>query len=127
VLILAREFATRLATPMLIADADGSVVFYNEPAEDVLGVPYAEGGEITAAEWESTFQVEDADGKAMPLERMPAGIALLERRPAHGDVTITGRDGVKRALAVTAFPLFAREEEFIGAVAIFWQDDDAAA
>jgi hypothetical protein len=58
---------------------------------------------------------------------MPAGIALLERRPAHGDVRITGQDEVRRALAVTAFPLFAREDEFVGAVAIFWQDPDADA
>jgi hypothetical protein len=37
VLILARGFAEQLATPMLIADAAGRLVFYNEPAEETIG------------------------------------------------------------------------------------------
>jgi hypothetical protein len=35
---------------------------------------------------------------------------------------ITGVDGVEREVAVTAFPLFAHADEFIGIVAIFWRE-----
>ncbi len=121
VLIVAREFASKLATATFIADADGNLVFYNEPAEDLLGRTFAEAGEMSAAEWAGVFAVEDLDGSPLPLERIPAGIALFERRPVHRDVRITGLDGVKREISVTAFPLLARAHELVGVVAIFWE------
>ena len=52
---------------------------------------------------------------------MPGGIALLERRPAHRSLRITGLDGERREIAVTAFPLLARPDELVGVVAIFWE------
>jgi PAS domain-containing protein len=121
VLILTRELATNLATAMFITDADGNLVFYNEPAERILGRPFAAAGEIAPSEWQTTFAVESLDGKPLPLEEMPSGIAFLERRAAHGDLRITGLDGTKHELSVTAFPLFKRGQEFLGMVAIFWE------
>ena len=121
ILILAREFASKLATATFIADADGNLVFYNEATEDLLGRTFAEAGEMSATEWAELFEVEELDGSPMPLERMPAGIALLERRPAHHDFRITGLDGVKREISVTAFPLLAQADELVGVVAIFWK------
>jgi hypothetical protein len=52
---------------------------------------------------------------------MPGGIAFTERRPAHGNLCITGLDGVKRDIATTAFPLFGPDEEFHGIMVIFWE------
>jgi len=121
VLILTRELATNLSTPMFVADAEGSLVFYNEPAERILGRSFAEAGEIQASEWENLFTVESLDGRPMPLEQMPSGIAFLERRAAHGALRITGLDGKKHELSVTAFPLFKRGRQFLGMVAIFWE------
>ena len=37
-------------------------------------------------------------------------------------IRITSTDGVERNVAVTAFPLFAHAEEFVGIVAIFWRE-----
>jgi PAS domain-containing protein len=121
VLILAREFASNLATPTLIADADGTLVFYNEAAEEVVGHSFAESGEIPMDEWTSSFAPRDAQGRPLPPERRPARIALDERRAAHERFRITSRDGVDRDVAVTAFPLFAHADEFVGVVAIFWR------
>jgi PAS domain-containing protein len=121
ILILAREFASKLATPMFIADAGGDVVFYNEAAEQVLGRPFVEGMAMSADEWVSLFDLESLEGEPMELTKMAAGVALLERRPAHGALRITGLDGQRRTVAVTAFPLFARADEFVGMVAIFWE------
>jgi PAS domain-containing protein len=121
VLILAREFASKLATPMFIADAAGDLVFYNEPAEVVLGRSFAEAGELRAAEWQSVFTVEHIDGRPMALDENPAGIALREQRPAHQSLRIVALDGTRRTLSVTAFPLFAHAGEFVGMVAIFWE------
>jgi PAS domain-containing protein len=124
-LILARELASQLATATFIADASGSLVFYNERAEEILGRTFAEAGTMPAEGWGSQFLLEDLDGSPLPLDRMPAGIALMERRPAHGKLWMTGLDGERRLLSVTAVPLFSSPTEFVGMVAVFWQEPTA--
>jgi PAS domain-containing protein len=122
VLILAREFASKLATPMLISDAGGNLVFFNEPAARVLGRTFAQVGELPASRWAELFETEELDGSPVPLERMPAGIALMEARPAHHRFAIRGLDGVRRVISVTAFPLLASADDVVGVVAIFWEE-----
>lgn len=122
VLILAREFASNLATPTLIADAEGRVVFYNEAAEEVIGRPFAEIGEVPVDELGASFSPRTQDGEPLPQERLPARIALNERRAAHQRVVVTSRDGAEREVSVTAFPLFAHADEFVGMVTIFWRE-----
>jgi PAS domain-containing protein len=36
-LILARELASNVATPFLVLDADGTLIFFNERAEQIIG------------------------------------------------------------------------------------------
>ncbi|HEU6444267.1 MAG TPA: PAS domain-containing protein [Gaiellaceae bacterium] len=122
VLILAREFASNLATPMLIADADGRLVFFNEAAEEVVGHPFAEVGELPIHEWTTSFEPRTHESEPLPAEERPVGIAFGERRAAHQRFVITSRDGVERQVSVTAFPLFAHADEFVGVVAIFWRE-----
>jgi PAS domain-containing protein len=120
-LILARELATNASTPMFIADAEGTLVFYNEPAERILGRPFAAAGEINASDWENVFEVETLDGQPMPLDQMPSGIAFLERRASSGPVRIKSLDGKTHNLETTAFPLFKRGRDFVGVVVLFWE------
>jgi PAS domain-containing protein len=123
VLILAREFASNLATPTLIADDRGWVVFYNEAAEAIFGRSFAEADEMPLDEWSASFEPRLLEtGEPIPRERRPTRIAFDERRAAHEKVRITGRDGVERNIAVTAFPLFAHADEFVGVVVIFWRE-----
>jgi len=121
VLILARELASNCATPMFVVDPDGDLVFFNEPAERVLGRTFAETGVLTREEWGTMFSPVAEDGHAVPIEKLPLNIALREMVPGHLAFGITGLDGERRDIAVTAFPLFARANEFVGAVAIFWE------
>ena len=102
-------------------------MFYNEAAEAILGRTFAEAGSMPAGGWTSQFLLEELDGTPMPLEHMPAGIALLEQRPAHGKLWMTGLDGERRKLSITAVPLFASATECVGIIALFWQTapDDA--
>jgi PAS domain-containing protein len=123
VLILAREVASNLATPTLIADDQGQLVFYNEAAEEIIGRRFAETGEMPIDEFTALFAPRTRDSEdALPPERRPARIALDERRAAHEQFRITSLDGAERNVAVTAFPLFAHADEFIGIVAIFWRE-----
>jgi PAS domain-containing protein len=121
VLILAREFASTLAMPMFVADAEGNLVFYNEPAEEILGKSYAEMGEISAEEWTKLFNPQDLGGQPLAFTERPTGIALTERRPAHAQMQITAFDEQVREISVTALPLFAHEDEFVGVLAVFWE------
>lgn len=122
VLILAREFASNLATPTLIADAQGKLVFYNEAAESVVGRPFAEVGEMPLDEWTASFDPRTTDSEPLTPERRPTRIALDQRRAVHENLRIKSADGVEREVAVTAFPLFAHADEFVGIVAIFWPE-----
>jgi len=121
VLILAREFASNLATPIYIADADETLVYFNEPAEKIAGRSFAETGELPVSEWARMLAPRSADGRELRREEMPGGIAFAERRPAHSTMCITGLDGKQREIATTAFPLFGPDDEFHGIMVIFWE------
>ena len=120
-LILAREFASNLATPIYIADANERLVYFNEPAEQIAGRSFAETGEIPIREWVEMLSPSTSDGEPMQREETPGGIAFAERRPAHGNLCVTGLDGIRRDIATTAFPLFGPDEEFHGIMVIFWE------
>jgi PAS domain-containing protein len=123
VLILAREFASNLATPTLITDERGYLVYYNEAAEQLIGRSFSEVGEMRIDEWSAQFSPRSIEtDEPIPLERRPTGIALNERRAAHERIRITSVDGVDREDALTAFPLFAHTDELVGTVTIFWRE-----
>ncbi len=120
-LILARELASNLSTPMLIADERGELVFYNEAAEAVVGRRFSEVAEMPLEEWLQAFEPRTLTSEPLPPERRPAQIAFVERRAAHEEYLVTSADGVEREIEVTAIPLFAHMDEFVGVIAIFWR------
>jgi PAS domain-containing protein len=119
-LIRARAVAANLALPIAVLDPAGTIVFYNRAAEAILGTAFEEAGELSSRDWAHQFEPQLADGTPVPIRELPGGVALLDRRPHHLNVYYTGRDGVRREVAITAFPLMGREEELFGAFAIFW-------
>jgi PAS domain-containing protein len=121
VMILARDLTSRLAMPAFVVDAEGTLAYFNEAAEPVLGRTYAEAGELLAGEWASEWKPTDLEGTPVSLEELPLGIAFREGRPAHRAIRITGGDGVDREIEVTAFPLCSRRDQILGAVALFWE------
>jgi PAS domain-containing protein len=123
VLILARDFASRLATAVFLVDSQGGLIYYNEAAERVLGRPYVEGTSMDAAEWSTAFQPMEEDGTKLPWEGTPLGVAIVRGEPDHRHLWIEGSDGVRRAIEATAFPLFAHADDMVGAVAIFWEPE----
>lgn len=121
VLIVARSFATKLATPTLIADARGDLVFFNEAAAEVIGRSYLDIGRLPASRWQELFQPRTFDAQPLSVEQTPSGIALLERRPVNGSFAFRGLDGREREITVTAFPLLSHPDEVVGVMSIFWE------
>jgi PAS domain-containing protein len=126
-LILARELASNLSTPMFLMDAGGTLVFYNDAAELLIGRPFAELGEIPSEEFGHVLELRDSDGNPLRRRDTPAGIAFFERRPAHLRLSATGYDGIRRLVEATAYPLFGAQGEMHGVVNVFWQSPTDAA
>jgi PAS domain-containing protein len=120
-LILARELAAHLATPLFLIDAAGTLVYYNEAAELLIGRPFAEVGEKPALEFGEQLQLADAEGRPLPRRETPAGIAFIQRRPAHRVITATAYDGARRKVEATAYPLFGATDELHGVLTVFWE------
>jgi PAS domain-containing protein len=120
-LILARELASNLATPMFLMDPGGMLVFYNDAAAMLLGKPFAELGEIPSGEFGTALQLATPDGEPVRRRDSPSGIAYYERRPAHMTLLATAFDGVRREYEATAYPLLGGNGEMHGVVAVFWQ------
>jgi hypothetical protein len=120
-IILARHLSEYLALPMFVVDPQGNMLFYNEPAELVLGVRYNETGAMPAEKWATMFQPVDWHGNPIEPEGLPLMIATLKRQPAHRSLSIRGLDGVVRPIEVTAIPLVGQAGRFLGAMAIFWE------
>lgn len=121
-LILARELAVNLATPMWIFDEDGELVYFNEHVAELLGAPSDIG--VARLEELGTFQPTDLDGTPIPMDELPSAIAIKKRMPAHRNIKIVAADGQSKTLSVTAYPLFARDRKFVGSVAVFWEMSD---
>jgi PAS domain-containing protein len=121
VLILARELAANVATAMLIVDPDRTLVYFNEPAELLLGDTFASTGEMSVRDWGAKYEPQRLDGGPYALDEFPVTIALRAQRPAHDTVRFTAGDGVKRTVTVASYPLLSRSNEFAGVVTLFWE------
>jgi hypothetical protein len=104
---------------------EGDLLFYNEPAEGILGRRYEEWGELPLSVWSVLFTPQDERGDALPAEQLPLVRALAERRPVHSGFAIVGLDGLRRNLSVTAVPIVGLGDRFLGAVALFWEEGPA--
>ena len=63
----------------------------------------------------------DPDGSPVRRRDSPPGVALLERKPAHRTMLITGLDGQQRLVEVTAYPLFGKADDMHGVLTVFWE------
>ena len=120
-IILLRQWASHMAMPVWIAGTHGELLYYNEPAEALLGRRFDEAGEMPLDDLPGIFETTTEDGKPIPPDRLPLGIALAKRRPAHQRVRITALDGTARLLDITAFPLTVQGGKHLGSVAVFWE------
>lgn len=119
-IILMRQLASYLTMPIFVVDPAGTLLFYNEPAEALLGVQFDEAGEMPMAKWATIFKPTDDDGRPLPPDALALVTALKTRQPARRTVRIVGLDGVSRKIDVIAFPLQGQGQRLLGAAAIFW-------
>ena len=126
-IILIRQLAGYLGVPLFLADANGDLLFYNEPAEAIIGLRFEETGAMPAKTWTSLFTPIDEQGQPVPAEELPSILALRTRRPAHKRFYIHGMNGVRRHIQSTSIPITGLQGEFLGATSLFWEIEEACA
>jgi PAS domain-containing protein len=119
-MILARQLASCVATPILLVDTAGTLVFYNEPAEDILDQRFEETGEIPADEWNDLVTVADEDRNPLPPDERPMRAALLSRQPVSRRMWSKHRTGPWQRIQVTAIPLVGEGDHLLGVMNVFW-------
>jgi PAS domain S-box-containing protein len=110
--------------PTFIVDGEGNLVFYNEPAETILGRSFAEVGELPAEELVRTIDIANLDGEVLEPRERAIGVALFEQRPTHARRRLRSMNGEWHTVEVTAFPLVTGPDEIGGVVAIFWESEE---
>ena len=120
-LILLRQLASYLTIPMWMMDDSGDLIFYNEPAEGLLGVQFDDAGPIRAEQLIGMWQVTDLGGEVIPDAEFPVVAALTKQTPMHRALRFQGMDGAWREVEVTAIPIEGQGNRFLGVLATFWE------
>jgi PAS domain-containing protein len=120
-LLLMRQLASYLTTAIFLMGPDGSLLFFNELAEGLLGRRFDEADEMSAEEWSELLQPTGEAGEPIALEERPVIIALRRQLPAHRRFWIRGFDQARHDIEGIAFPLVDNEGRQLGAVGIFWE------
>jgi PAS domain-containing protein len=119
-LILVRQLASYLTIPIFVVDPAGTLIFFNEPAEPLIARRFEETEEMSLEEWTAMLRPGDEDGTPLPHDERPLVVALEQRRPTHSKLWITGHEGARVPISVTAFPIVGQAGRNLGAVALFW-------
>jgi PAS domain-containing protein len=125
-IILIRQLAGYLGVPLFLVDPKGDLLFYNEPAEVILGLRFEETGAMPAKTWSSIFTPVDEQGQPIPPEDLPLMIALAKRRPAYKRYYIKGLNGVRRHIEGVSIPIVGLQREFLGAASLYWEIEECA-
>jgi PAS domain-containing protein len=118
-LIQARNLIASLSTAAFLVDDAGNLLFYNEGAEALLGLRFADAGEMPPGDWGTRFRPRQPGGPELTVEELPLTIALRDGLPGHVRMEITGADGEDRQIEVSAIPIRGQTGQ-PGAFAIFW-------
>lgn len=123
-IILSRQWAEYLSIPVFLTDTEGNMLFYNQPAEEILGRPFEDRGPVPVGEWSRIFHPTDADGRPVDPKELPLVRTLRMQKPAEKRFYIESLQGDHYELFVMSFPLIGVSRRFVGAIAIFWKIEE---
>jgi len=118
-LILARGLMANLTTPAFLVDLEGTLVFFNDAAGELLGMRFDEVGPMRLPEWGTRFVPLGKDGRQIAVEDLPLVVAVRENRPVHVKFSVRSVRGEEREIEVSAFPIVGNAG-MQGGMAIFW-------
>jgi PAS domain-containing protein len=119
-LILARKLAETLADVVLIIDANGDTIFFNEPGGRLLGRPFEEFDALPFAERNAILSPLRADGSPLPRGELPGIRAMAEKRPTYVAFHMHDVEGHPVAIETVGVPLQNAGGNVIGAFVVAW-------
>lgn len=122
-IILMRQLAGYLALPMLLFDTEGNLLYFNEPAEALMGMRFEESVALTSSQWNPLIDATREDGQPIPTSERPLHIALRSHHPAHAVFWLRRSDGSRRKVEASALPLDGQGDRHLGALVTFWDVD----
>jgi PAS domain-containing protein len=122
-LILARNLVTSISTPAFLVSREGAMLFYNEAAGALLGVPFETSGRMEPGEWTAAFGPFDSDGEPIAIEKLELTVALRDGRPAHSSFCIRSAHGDQHEIEASGMPIVSNEHGASGAIVFFWPLD----
>ena len=120
-MILLKQVARHLASPIWIHSANGELAFYNEPAEVLLGIEFSDIGPVADIDLTEMFEVTDLADEPLAQEDLPVIKTLQTRNPSNRRVKFRGRDDVSRVVEVVAMPIIVHGDRFLGVLTAFWE------
>ena len=122
-LILSRNLLSAVELAAFIIDPDGTVVFFNDSAGQLIGRRFEEVGPLDQAQWSSQYGPFDEFGQLMPTDSLPLSVALREGLPANGRFHVRLQGGDLVRVEVSALPLVTTDG-FQGAIVVFWRAEE---
>lgn len=123
-MILLKQWASLIAVPVWITDAEGRLVYYNEPTEEIIGLRFEDAGELSADQLAEVFVICDLDGSPLAADDRPLMIALTKQMSAHRRIRFLRVDKQWREIAVTAIPIIGEGNRQLGAMVTMWEDGE---
>ncbi len=120
-IILLKQWARLIAVPVWISDSDGRLVYYNEQAEEIIGLRFEDAGELPADRVAEIFVISDLDGSPLPDDQVPLVVALTKQVSTHRRLRFLRADKEWREIAVTAIPIVGEGNRHLGAMVTMWQ------
>src|SRR6185436_3080223 len=99
-IILNRQLADCLSIPVFITDTVGNLIFYNEPAEKILGNRFEDTGEMRVETWSTIFEPVDENGNSIPPDDLPLVMTLKNCLPYHKTFRIQSLQGKAETISV---------------------------
>jgi PAS domain-containing protein len=118
-MIVARNLISAIELAAFLIDPDGTLVFFNDSAGELIGHRFEEVGRLSPQEWNSRFGPYDEFGQLVPSDSLPLTSALREGLPANGRFRVRGRGDKITEVEVSALPL-VEADGFQGAIVAFW-------
>lgn len=119
-IIVTEQLTTHLAVPSMIINSEGKLIFYNEPAEVILGYRFADIGEMPLEKWANMILLIDEKDTLLTSEAVPLTCVLMERRPFFRSSRLRTLTRLLPRTDIIAFPLVGQGEKYLGTVILLW-------
>jgi hypothetical protein len=123
-LILARNLVESIRLAAFLLDAQGTLVFFNEAAGVLIGLPFEEIGPLAREEWAAQFGPFE-DGEPAVMDSLPLAVTVRDGRPAQGRFQVHNAAHGELEVDVSALPLLAADG-FHGVLVLFWPAEQSA-